>query len=62
MDTEPPQLRRALPSVEHFVSCHPDSRLHECGRILINFVLKYIVYPHAGRPRRRARALARDVP
>jgi hypothetical protein len=20
---EPPQLRRALPSVEHFVSCHP---------------------------------------
>jgi hypothetical protein len=33
-DTEPPQLRRALPSVEHFVSCHPGSRLHKCGRIL----------------------------
>eukprot|EP01046_Picozoa_sp_COSAG06_P067701 COSAG06_NODE_17675_length_926_cov_27.675937_1_plen_60_part_10 len=27
-------MRRALPSVEHFVSCHPDSRLHKCGRIL----------------------------
>jgi hypothetical protein len=27
-------LRRALPSVEHFVSCHPDSILHKCGRIL----------------------------
>jgi hypothetical protein len=25
---------RALPSVGHFVSCHPDSRLHKCGRIL----------------------------
>ena len=24
----------ALPSVEHFVSCHPDSRLHKYGRIL----------------------------
>ena len=23
-----------LSSVEHFVSCHPDSRLHKCGRIL----------------------------
>jgi hypothetical protein len=33
-DIEPPQLRRALPSVEHFVSCHPDSRLHKYGRIL----------------------------
>jgi hypothetical protein len=31
---ESPQLRRALPSVEHFVSCHPDSRLHKYGRIL----------------------------
>jgi hypothetical protein len=26
-DTEPSQLRRALPSVEHFVFCHPDSSL-----------------------------------
>ena len=24
-DTEPSQSRRALPSVEHFVSCHPDT-------------------------------------
>jgi hypothetical protein len=34
MDIEPPQLRRALASVEHFVSCHPDSSLHKYGRIL----------------------------
>jgi hypothetical protein len=27
-------IRRALPSVEHFVSCHPDSTLHKCSRIL----------------------------
>ena len=33
-DTEPSQSRRALPSVEHFVSCHPDSSLHKCSRIL----------------------------
>jgi hypothetical protein len=26
-DTETSQSRRALPSVEHFVSCHPDSSL-----------------------------------
>eukprot|EP01046_Picozoa_sp_COSAG06_P031182 COSAG06_NODE_3015_length_5959_cov_59.427645_4_plen_167_part_00 len=31
---EPSQLRRALPSVEHLLSCHPDSRLHKCSRIL----------------------------
>jgi hypothetical protein len=29
--TEPSQLRRALPSVEHFVSCHPDITLHRVG-------------------------------
>jgi hypothetical protein len=33
-DTEPSQLRRALPSVEHFVSSHTDSRLHKYSRIL----------------------------
>ena len=33
-DTEPSQLRRALPSVEHFVSCHPDSVLQQYSRIL----------------------------
>jgi hypothetical protein len=27
-------LRRALPSVEHFVSCHPDSVLQQYSRIL----------------------------
>jgi hypothetical protein len=42
-DTEPSQLRRALPSVEHFVFGHPDSSLlntavfctyiqHTCGQ------------------------------
>ena len=27
LGTEPSQSRRALPSVGHFVSCHPDSSL-----------------------------------
>ena len=27
---------RALPSAEHFVSCHHDISLHKCGRILYN--------------------------
>ena len=38
-DTEPSQLRRALPSVEHFVFCHPDSSLLNtavfCTRVYI---------------------------
>jgi hypothetical protein len=33
-DTEPSQLRRALPGAEHFASSHTDSRLHKCSRIL----------------------------
>jgi hypothetical protein len=32
-------LRRALPSVEHFVSCHPGSVLQQYSRILYIYKL-----------------------